>query len=254
MATRALLLDAGNTRLKWGISVDGRITRSGIFADDPLTKAGLATLAKKMPRDIDTVLASNVAGPTYGTKLAGVFGLHCDCDVQFARSERSAFGVRNAYRQPRRLGVDRWVAMIGARAESKSALCIVDAGSAITIDALDRDGQHLGGQIIPGLHLMHCALESDTSGISGLGVRTGDPGAGMALFAKGTERGVQAGALNAICGAIERSVGIMRKAGLRPKIMLTGGGAKPIMQQLGDKVLHRPNLVLEGLATMLVSK
>ncbi len=216
MAIRALLLDAGNTRLKWGISVDGRIKRSGIFSHDPLTKAGLTTLAKKLPRDVDTVLASNVAGPTYGTKLAGVFGLHCDCDVQFARSERSAFGVRNAYRQPRRLGVDRWVAMIGARAESKSALCIVDAGSAITIDALDRDGQHLGGQIIPGLHLMHCSLESDTSGISGLRVRVGDPGAGMALFAKGTERGVQAGALNAICGAIERAVGIMRKAGLRP--------------------------------------
>lgn len=254
MSSKTLLLDAGNTRLKWGICVDGRLTRTGIFSRDPLTKAGLATLAAKLPRQVDAVLASNVAGPSFGTGLSSVIGLHCDRDVQFARSEREAFGVRNAYRQPRRLGVDRWVAMIGARAESKSALCIVDAGSAITIDALDRNGQHLGGQIIPGLLLMHRSLESDTSGISGVRVRSGDPGAGMALFAKGTERGVQAGALNAICGAIERSVGIMRKEGLRPKIVLTGGGAAPIMKQLGDKVIHRPHLVLQGLAKIVAAK
>lgn len=251
MTTKTLLLDAGNTRLKWGICIDGHITRTGIFTKDPQTKAGLATLAAKLPRKVDAILASNVAGASFGTKLASVIGLHCDRDVKFARSEREAFGIRNAYRQPRRLGVDRWVAMIGARAETKTALCVVDAGSAITIDAVDRHGQHLGGQIIPGLHLMHRSLESDTSGISGLRVRTGDPGAGMALFASGTERAVQAGALNAICGAIERAVGIMRKDGLRPKIILTGGGATPILRQLGDKVLHRPHLVLQGLATML---
>lgn len=251
MGTKSLLLDAGNTRLKWGICVDGNITRTGTFTKDSKTKAGLATLAAKLPRKVDAILASNVAGASFGTKLSSVIGLHCGRDVKFARSEREGFGIRNAYRQPRRLGVDRWVAMIGARAESKSALCVVDAGSAITIDALDRHGQHLGGQIIPGLHLMHRSLESDTSGISGLRVRSGDPGAGMALFAKGTERAVQAGAMNAICGAIERAVGIMRKDGLRPKIILTGGGATPILRQLGDKVLHRPHLVLQGLATML---
>lgn len=251
MPAKFLLLDAGNTRLKWGIFVGGRITRTGICAHNPQTKSGLATLTAKLPREVDAVLASNVAGASFGTKLSSVIGLHCGRDVKFARSEREAFGIRNAYRHPRRLGVDRWVAMIGARAETKSALCVVDAGSAITIDAIDRHGQHLGGQIIPGLHLMHRSLESDTSGISGLRVRSGDPGPGMALFAKGTERGVQAGALNAICGAIERSVGIMRKEGLRPKIILTGGGAKPVMGQLGDKVLHRPHLVLQGLATML---
>ena len=251
MGSTALLLDAGNTRLKWGICVDGSITRTGIFSQDPLTKSGLAKLAAKLPRKVDTILASNVAGPSFATKLSSVIGLHCGQDVRFARSEREAFGIQNAYRQPRRLGVDRWVAMIGARAESKAALCVVDAGSAITIDAVDRHGQHLGGQIIPGLHLMHRSLEGETSGISGLRVRSGDPGSGMALFARGTERGVQAGALNAICGAIERSVAIMRKAGLRPKIILTGGGATPILKQLGDKVLHRPHLVLQGLATML---
>ena len=181
----------------------------------------------------------------------GVLGIHCNVEVRFAHSQKAAFGVTSSYRQPRRLGVDRWAAMIGARAESKSALCVVDAGTAVTIDALDRHGQHLGGQIIPGLHLMARSLKSDTDGIAGVRVRPADPGTGMALFANRTERAIQTGALNAICGAIERAVRIMRAEGLRPRIILTGGGASRILKQLDGKVLHRPNLVLQGLAFML---
>jgi type III pantothenate kinase len=180
--------------------------------------------------------------------------MHCSTDVRFMRAEKQACGITNSYRQPRRLGVDRWVAMIGARAESKSALCIVDAGSAITIDALDRHGMHLGGQIIPGLHLMHRALESDTAGIKGLRIRAVAPGTGMALFANSTSGAVQAGAINAICGAIDRAVKTMRAAGLRPKIFVTGGGSSPILEQLSTSVLHRPHLVLQGLAAMLQEK
>ncbi len=65
---------------------------------------------------------------------------------------------------------------------------------------------------------------------------------------------MQSGALNSICGAIERSVSIMRREGMRPKIIVTGGGAGPIVRQLGDKVIHRPHLVLQGLAAMLEAK
>jgi len=251
MAGTALLFDVGNTRLKWGVLEDDRLSRTGSQRLVDLRESGFTALALKLPRDVDQVLASNVAGAAFATKLSSVIGLHTGCDVHFARSERTAFGVRNAYREPRRLGVDRWVAMIGARAEVKGALCVVDAGTAVTIDALDREGQHLGGQILPGLDLMGRALGSETSDIGAPSSRPRDPAKGMGIFANSTRGGVRAGALNAVCGAIERAVRAMRAEGLRPRVVLTGGDASRILKQLDGAILHRPHLVLQGLAFML---
>ena len=250
MTGRVLLFDVGNTCLKWGLLRNGRIERTGSARHETLAKTGMSTLARRLPRRADAAFASNVAGPAFGSRLASFIGIHFGCDLRFARAEREAFGLRNAYRRPRSLGVDRWAAMIGARAETQSALCVVDAGSAITIDAIDRDGQHLGGQIIPGLQLMYRSLVANTNGINGKRVRFFEPD-GMNVFADRTERAVQAGALNSICGAIERSMTTLRKEGMRPKLIVTGGGVTPILKQLGDKTLHRPHLVLQGLAAML---
>src|SRR5690606_4723314 len=140
---RALLFDVGNTRLKWGLLAQGRVGKSGSIAHEKLHDSGFGALTSNLPRDIDTVLVSNVAGQTFATRLSGVIGMHCNCDVHFARAEREGYGLTNSYRRPRRIGVDRWVAMIGAYAEFRSALCVVDAGTAVTIDAVDRDGVHL---------------------------------------------------------------------------------------------------------------
>lgn len=251
MTGRSLLFDVGNTRVKWAIAHDGALVRTGALRLERLQEQGFAALATRLPGRVEAVMVSNVAGQDVAKRLSAFVRIHFDVDARFCRSEREAHGVTNGYRRPRQLGVDRWAAMIGARAASKSALCIVDAGSAITIDALDRDGHHLGGQIIPGLRLMGRSLKRDTSGMRDLRISTGNPGSGMALFADGTADGVRAGALNAVCGAIERATRILRAEGLRPKIVLTGGGASPIMRELDSKVLHRPHLVLEGLAAML---
>jgi type III pantothenate kinase len=251
MTGRALLFDVGNTRVKWAIADGDALVRSGAMRLDHLMDRGFDALAARLPRNVGDVMISNVAGEQVADDLARFVRQHFDLDARFCRSVRTACGVTNGYRQPHRLGVDRWAAMIGARAESSAALCIVDAGSAITIDALDRDGRHLGGQIIPGLRLMGRSLKRDTSGMRDLRIRTGDPGSGMALFAGGTADAVRAGALNAVCGAIERAAKILRADGLRPRVFLTGGGAAPILRALDIKVSHRPDLVLKGLATML---
>jgi type III pantothenate kinase len=251
---RALLFDVGNTRLKWGVLGNERIVRSGSIDRDKLKKQGFAALTTRLPANVDYVLASNVAGPAFATRLAGVIGIHCDTDVHFARSEKQACGVRNAYSQPRRLGVDRWVALLGARAETRSAVCVVDAGTAVTIDAMDRTGQHLGGQIIPGPRMMSVALSNETSDIGSPKGSARDPAAGMGLFARNTGDAVRNGTLSAVCGAIERAARVMRSAGLRPKIVLTGGDASRILKQLDGNVLHRPHLVLQGLAHMVQSK
>ncbi len=143
--------------------------------------------------------------------------------------------------------------MIGAYAEFHSALCIVDAGTAVTIDAVDKSGQHLGGQIIAGLDLIASALRNGTSDIKTQHVPVKAPGEGMQMFASGTENAVSFGAFTAISGAIERSIRTLRSAGFRPKIILTGEDASRILKQLDVNCMHRPNLVLQGLAHMLES-
>ena len=251
--TRALLFDVGNTRLKWGLLENGRIRRTGDITHSKIHDRGFASLTTRLPRRVDRVLASNVAGASFATRLSGVIGIHCGCDVHFAHCEKKAFGLTNSYKQPRRMGVDRWVAMIGARSEIRGALCIVDAGTAVTIDAVDKSGNHLGGQIIPGLALMRGALSSGASDITAAKRVPRVPGPGMAAFASSTDAAIQSGAVNAVCGAIDRAAKALRSSGYRAKIVLTGGDASRILKQLGDKVLHRPNLVLQGLAFMVGS-
>ncbi|MDH4072267.1 MAG: type III pantothenate kinase [Gammaproteobacteria bacterium] len=251
MTRRALVIDVGNTRLKWGLFADGNLARTGSVLREKLESEGMASFARRLPRKVQDVMVSNVAGAAFASRLAGVIGMHCECDVHFARSTKQAFGVTNAYRQPRRLGVDRWVAMIGARSKLRGALCVVDAGTAVTIDALDGKGRHLGGQIIPGLELMARSLASETSDIGPASTRAGNPPSGIGLFSDSTRKAVRAGAINAVCGAVDRSVRVLRAAGYRPRVVLTGGDASRILSLLDGKVLHRPHLVLEGLAFML---
>lgn len=247
----ALLLDIGNSRIKWGVLKDDSINRIGHIAHDRIQDKGLSALTSKLPRRVDRVLASNVAGTSFATRLSGVIGMHCDTDVQFARSEKSACGVTNSYRQPRRLGVDRWVAMIGAWAEVDGACLVVDAGTAVTIDALDSSGKHLGGQIIAGVGIMAASLARRTSDIPNIQRRTAGPGSGREMFASTTAGAVGQGALNAVVGAVERAARAIRDDQGKATIILTGGDASRILKSLGEEAIHRPHLVLKGLAQML---
>ncbi len=247
----ALLLDVGNSRLKWGVLDDGSIRRTGHISQEKLREQGLTALTTKLPRRVDVVHASNVAGNSFATRLSGVIGMHCNADVHFARSEKRGWGVTNGYRQPRRLGVDRWVAMIGAWAEIGSACLIVDAGTAVTLDAIDDEGVHIGGQIIPGLETMLNSLSSATSDIPLVKTQSKQMAGDLKMFGLNTASAVREGAQNAVVGAVERAVRTLRSNNLDPPIILTGGGASRILAGLDEAPLHRPNLVLNGLAYML---
>ena len=248
---KALLLDVGNTRIKWGALDGEQIRKTGHITLQKVRDQGLGVLTSRLPNNVDTVLASNVAGQTFATRLSGVIGMHCHCDVHFAKSEREACGVRSGYKQPRRMGVDRWVAMIGAWAELQSACVVVDVGTAVTIDALDDDGQHIGGQILPGVALMCAALAASTSDIQVVGGRVPNAAAGLDIFGDNTARAVRNGAWNAVVGAVERSITTLRSNAYDPKVVLTGGDASRMLTALGSDFLHRPHLVLQGLARML---
>ena len=247
----ALLIDVGNSRLKWGVLDEGNIRRTGHISQDKIREQGLAALTTRLPRCVGVVRASNVAGNSFATRLSGVVGLHCNADVHFARSERHGWGVTNSYRQPRRLGVDRWVAMIGAWSEIQSACLIVDAGTAVTLDAIGDDGTHLGGQIIPGVETMLNSLSSATSDIPVVKASAKQSSDDLKMFGRNTTAAVREGAQNAIAGAIERAFRTLQSNAYEPTIILTGGGATRILGALEATPIHRPNLVLQGLAHML---
>lgn len=248
---KALLFDVGNTRLKWGVAENGEVHRTGSITHEKIRDNGLSALTTRLPKAVDAAIASNVAGNTFATRLAGVVGAHCGCDLHFAKTERNAFGVTNGYKQPRRMGVDRWVAMIGAWAELQSACLIVDAGTAVTIDALDDDGGHLGGQILPGVFMMADALALKTSDIPSTRPAAAGTFDGVAMFAQNTRDAVGSGALCAVTGAVERAIKTLRSNAYDATVVLTGGDASRILTALEESPLHRPNLVMQGLVQML---
>lgn len=248
---KALLMDVGNTRIKWGVSDGGAIRKTGHISQARIRDGGLQVLTTRIPRRVDEVLVSNVAGTTFATRLSGVVSAHCDRDVRFARSERSGWGVTNSYTQPRRMGVDRWVAMVGAWAQIKAACLVVDAGTATTIDAIDSNGQHLGGQIIPGVTTMANALAAATSDIPAVRPAPGRGDADLGMFGHNTAAAVREGAQNAVAGAVDRAIRTLQSNAYEPVVVLTGGDASRILNALCETPLHRPHLVLQGLAHMV---
>lgn len=244
-------MDVGNSRIKWGVLEDGQIRRTGHISRERIRDNGLQVITTKIPRRVDEVFVSNVAGTSFATRLSGVVGMHCECDVRFARTARSGWGVTNSYTQPRRMGVDRWVAMIGAFAELQSACLVIDIGTAMTIDAIDDEGQHLGGQIVAGVATMANALATAASDIPEVKPAPGRGQADLAMFAHNTAAAVREGAQNAVAGAVDRAMQTLQANAYKPVVVLTGGDASRILNALCETPLHRPHLVLQGLAHML---
>lgn len=246
-----LLVDAGNTRLKWGVLAGSEIRATGHVLQADIAEHGLSSLTTRLPRAADRVFVSNVAGQRFATRLTGVFAAHYGCEVHFARTASEAAGLRNAYDDVRQMGVDRWVALVGAWREFGRALVVVDAGTAVTIDAIDDSGQHLGGQILPGFAMMSRALGAETSDIPVIERAAWSVPRGLAMFGTTTEAGVIEGAGNAVAGAVDRAISVLRSNAYDPVIVLTGGDASAMLHALVDTPEHRPNLVLAGLAELL---
>jgi len=151
-------------------------------------------------------------------------------------------GVTNAYKDPASLGADRWSALIAARARLSDAVCVVDCGTALTIDALDRNGVYRGGVILPGLALMRDVL------LRTQGVREVLGDAGSAL-GQSTADGVAAGTMFGLAGAIDRILDEQATLlGDSPQTLITGGDAQPLLALMRHVVQHTPDLVLEGVA------
>ena len=253
-----LLIDAGNTRLKYARLNGKRLSPARAVDWNPRS---LERVTRRVLRGrFERVLVCSVAGAALERGLRKAARLSGSPPPQYIRSTRSSAGVRNGYVQTWRLGADRWVAMLGARAlHPGKALCIVDVGTALTIDLLDARGQHRGGLLVPGPTLMVDALLRNTAGIrrragarfSGNGITRRSGGTSGALFGRSTRAGLLAGSAVACAALIERAVREARVALRgRPKLLLAGGGLSQVGPFLQLPYVRADHLVLHGLALL----
>jgi type III pantothenate kinase len=247
-----LLIDAGNSRIKWACLVGGVIQSGEPVSRSRDTSTDVQTLAQAwapLPRP-DRIAAVSVIGPEFAAALSSWAAANWQRPIDMVSAQHQARGVINGYREPERLGADRWVALIAARRIARGAVCIIDCGTAVTLDAMRRDGRHLGGVIIPGLGLMERLLAEGTEGIGVPGDRSvaADP----SPFATNTGEAVRSGALYAVVSTIERITRETRKVlGRNLHCMVTGGDAERVLPRLSGRFDHQPELVLKGLAVIV---
>ncbi len=235
-----LLIDIGNTRLKWALlDADEVFGDCGVTVHDGDPASALPDLAPLQPLDI---WIAHVTGAENGERLRRAVLERYGRAPRYARSAASWQGLKNVYAEPERLGVDRWLALVAAWAQRRGASCVVDAGTALTVDVIDAEGRHLGGIIAAGLQTQQKALLGNTR----FGTRR------HALRYHGglgddTESCVRQGAILACLGAIDRACAA---AGGGARLLITGGDAAVLLPHLGADWEHRPHLVLEGLRAL----
>lgn len=241
-----LLVDIGNTRLKWQAIEQGLVIKRGHLLHGGIDLNALGDRLWKNLRKPKQILIANVAGSVIQAALATWFKQHWNMSAHFVRSEVCQFGICNAYEQPHTLGVDRWVAMIGCRQLQQVNSVIIDCGTAVTVDALRSDGQHLGGVILPGLRLMQEALYKKTSQIN-------DRDLGDVVFlGRNTHDCIWGGTVHAIAASLDRFSAYMAEhmANTHPGetiAFLTGGNAELLHPYLEREYQLEPDLIFYGL-------
>ncbi len=230
-----LLLDIGNTRLKWAQVQNGQLHAAEPRAHRKRPAALLARLPAEAP---DTVWISGVMDARTLAQVRQAVLMRWPCTVHMATTEAVRDGLHNAYAEPARLGADRWLAMLGAWAQTRDACVVVDAGTALTVDVIDAGGRHRGGIIAAGLHTSRAALLAATR----FATRDAAPPAHAGLGTD-TEGCVDQGALLSCLGAIDRAAA----AEPRARRFITGGDAARLLPHLGAGWVLQPELVLHGL-------
>jgi type III pantothenate kinase len=201
-----VVLDIGNTRIKWARTAGAGLADVGSAVHRDSPEPALEALAAAFPPPVERVLASNVAGEVMASRLVTFAMERWGVEPQLVETEAEGYGVRCGYRDPARLGVDRWIAVIAARESVDSAACVIDAGTTVTLDVVDAEGTHLGGLIMPGPRIVAAALHAGTRNIGPTESVKGRP-TGLALLGHTTEEAVGHGALLALAAGLDRAVG-----------------------------------------------
>lgn len=232
-----LLVDLGNSRLKWQLRQGQSVVKQG-FGD--LDVEFLITELGDMADRISGVAISTVASEDRCRGLEEAFSRRLAVPARFYWAEARRGGLVNAYEDFHRMGADRWHGMYGAWKKSEGGFAVVDAGTALTVDYVAPTGRHIGGYILPGFRMMIRSLQLDAArvGFDSREAREIRPG-------KDTGECVNHGLAWLFRSAIERIHTDVQNYGLRSILVTGGDGARLI--DLGLEAEYRPSLVLDGL-------
>jgi len=235
-----LLIDVGNTRIKWAVDKNNNIENSIAIEHNKADFINIVREAWLVIERPKNIVISCVSRKEIENQLISVAeNIWVDIKVIVAKSSASKCSINNAYKHADKLGVDRWLALIALHHYYPRYNVVVDCGTAITVDVLNKQGQHLGGVISPGLQLMKYSLFKGTEDLSSV-----DQVFSVGL-SNNTESAIYSGTVYAAVGLIEK---VLSGFDAPQTLVLTGGDAELLSQYLNCKVILEPDFVLKGLS------
>ena len=247
---RFLLLDGGNSQLKWAWVENGIFTAVSRAPYRDLSHLGAewTERADERVRIVGCAVCGELKKAQVQEQIAR--------PIEWLPSVHQALGIRNHYRRPEEHGADRWFNALGSRRFSRNACVVVSCGTAVTVDALTDDGHYLGGTIMPGFHLMKESLAVRTANLN-------RPAGKRYPFPTTTSNAIASGMMDAVCGSIMMMHGRLKEktgAGKPVDVVMTGGGAAKVAEALPPAFLAEntvrvaDNLVIHGLLNMIAAE
>lgn len=248
-----LLVDLGNTCLKWATLAQNELgPQQRVTYQKDNIQACLSQYWQNLPCPEHGIWLSNVAGPQQLEMMQVWVWKQWGIKLTVVETTATACGVTNGYINPKQLGIDRWLAILGAYHLIKGNLCVVDCGTAVTLDVVAETGLHLGGLIMPGVKTMQHSLLKATQ-INGIDKINGIEKfekfkvVEKQLLAYDTQSGIILGTLYAVVGWIEYIMNGIEKPGQKLTLIVTGGNVPELLPYFSKQNVHIPDLVLQGL-------
>jgi type III pantothenate kinase len=243
------VVDIGNSSIKWAEYEAGAIKESQSYLrSGPTVAEELDCIWADLEKP-DEMICTCVAGEEFEQAFVQWCQKTWSLQPLFVHATEQACGVSNAYTRADRLGADRWAALVAAHRLLPGPSCIIDCGTATTIDVMQADGQHLGGLILPGMRLMRESL----SGRTHMLVEESE-GGNTTLFARNTADAINGGALYAVVATLDRVYSdVDQTLGEKVNRVITGGDAEDLLPLLQAEAVFLPDLVLQGLAIIYQS-
>lgn len=248
---KTLLIDAGNSFLKWSFLENNQLSKLQKIEYKQNIQAFVEDYMSSESVDCGRVILVSVRNDEFAKILEKVTSERNLIFTQVSSVDTFG-GIIHCYEEPHKLGADRYVAMIGAKSIAKSACIVIDSGTATTIDAIDDDGNHLGGVIFPGFQLSEKSLISDTDLLASWNDNKIES---LSVFSNNTSQAISSGCLLSSCVAIngisDQMILLMNKQKSNqnrviPKL-LCGGGASTILPHLGGEYQLKEDLIMQGL-------